>query len=207
MVKGYLQYKDDFFNKLSFPFKKGKKILDVGCGDGTDAEVFVNEYKLDFVGTDIYLDENLKRLGYVFKKGSIDKLPLKDDIFDYVYVHDVLHHIDEHGNSARKITEALSELRRVCKRKGEIVIIEGNRYNPLFYPHMVKMKGHNHLSQSFFITVIISYFNKDTVQFKFFEAHSYPSHALFFFKLYEYIMEHISPKKFLAYNVAIIQKT
>ena len=41
-ISQYGQYKDDFFNKLDFNFEKGKKILDVGCGDGSDAKIFIN---------------------------------------------------------------------------------------------------------------------------------------------------------------------
>lgn len=37
----YGQYKNDIFNKLGFSFEKGKKILDVGCGDGSDGKIFI----------------------------------------------------------------------------------------------------------------------------------------------------------------------
>lgn len=205
MVTSYNQYKNDFFNKLGVDFKKGKKLLDVGCGPGTDALIFIKEYKLKFYGTDIYKDENVKKLKLNFKLGTIRKIPFKDSQFDYVFVHDVLHHIDtEH--SEKKHLVGLRELRRVCRQGRSIVIVEGNRYNPLFFPHMVKLKGHEHFKQSYFMKIIKEVFANDQIEFRFFEAHLYPKSLLFFFKIYEFFMEHLIPKRFIAYNAAIIRK-
>jgi|SRR3989344_8643717 len=206
MIASSNQYKNDFFNKLNFNFKKGKKILDVGCGEGTDANIFINEYGLIFYGIDIYKDDNVKKQKLNFKHGSIYSIPYEENQFDYIFVHDVLHHIDEVNKSRNKHIEGLNELRRVCKKGGQIIIVEGNRYNPLFYPHMVKMKKHEHFIQSYFISLVENVFKNDKVSFKFFEAHLYPSKFLFLFKVYEYLMEHLSPKRFLAYNAAIIKK-
>ena len=200
------QYKNDFFNKLEFSFKKGKKILDVGCGPATDAQIFIKRYGLRFYGTDVYEDKNIRKQKLHFKRGSILSIPFKNNNFDYVFVHDVLHHIDEPKHRKEKHVLALKELYRVCKKNGYIVIIEGNRYNPLFYPHMVKIRKHEHLRQSYFKSIIKRTFKNDTIVFKFFEAHFYPQPLLLFFKVYEFLMEHISPKQFLAYNAAIIKK-
>lgn len=206
MVANFNQYKNDFFNKLNFNFQKGKKILDVGCGPCTDAKIFIEYYGLEFYGTDVYEDDNVKKFKLNFKLGTIYKIPFKDDQFDYVFIHDVLHHIDE-KHSKRKHLSALEELRRVCKKRGSIIIVEGNRYNPLFYPHMVKMRGHDHFKQSYFTEIMKEAFGEKNVLFKFFEAHLYPKYFLSFFKIYEFIMEHFFPKRFIAYNAAIIQKT
>ena len=205
MVTAYNQYKNDFFNKLGVNFEKGKKLLDVGCGPGTDALIFIKEYKLKFYGTDVYEDENIKKLKLNFKLGGIYNIPFENSQFDYVFVHDVLHHIDR-ANSRSKHLEGLRELRRVCKKGGAVIIVEGNRYNPLFYPHMVKMEGHEHFKQSYFKNIVKEVFSNDSVAFKFFEAHLYPKSLLSLFKIYEFFMEHFVPKQFIAYNAAIIQK-
>lgn len=205
MVVDFNQYKNDFFNKLDFDFRKRKKILDVGCGPGTDAKIFIDHYGLEFYGIDVYKDQNIQKLNLNFKLGSIYKIPFDDDRFDYVFVHDVLHHIDE-KHSKEKHLSALKELRRVCRKGGFIIVVEGNRYNPLFYPHMVKMRGHEHFRQSYFIEIVTKIFAKDNVVFKFFEAHLYPKPFLFLFKIYEFIMENLFPRRFIAYNAAIIQK-
>lgn len=205
MVVNFNQYKNDFFNKLNFNFQRGKKLLDVGCGPVTDAEIFIKHYGIEFYGTDVYKDNNVEKLKLNFKLGSIYKIPFEDNQFDYVFVHDVLHHIDK-KHSKKLHLLALRELRRVCKKGGSILIVEGNRYNPLFYPHMVKLRGHEHFKQSYFLEIIKDVFAKDNIAFKFFEAHLYPRLLLPFFKIYEFIMEHILPKYFIAYNAAIIKK-
>jgi ubiquinone/menaquinone biosynthesis C-methylase UbiE len=148
----------------------------------------------------------MQELGYVFKKGTIYKIPFNNESFDYVYTHDVFHHIDEDGQKEVNHLLGLKELRRVCKNNGFIIIIEANRFNPLFYPHMVLMKKHKHFSQSYFKSIIKNAFANYEINFKFFEAHLYPSRYISVFKLYEWIMENFVPSRFLAYNVAIIKK-
>ncbi|MFH1833017.1 MAG: class I SAM-dependent methyltransferase [Candidatus Levyibacteriota bacterium] len=206
MITKYNQYRNDFFNKLRVDFEKGKKILDVGCGDGSDAQVFRKSYGLDFYGIDIYKNPNIKKNKLNFKIGTIHKIPYKSECFDYVYAHDVLHHIEEKNLSDNSILLGLKELRRVCKKNGCIVIVEANRYNPLFYPHMVLMKKHNHLTKSRFKRLVKEEFKKDNILFKFFEAHLYPAKLIYIFKIYEYFAEKIFPKWPLAYNCAVIIK-
>lgn len=197
------QYKEDFFNKLNISFKKGGTILDLGCGDGLDASIFINKFKLKVSGMDTYKHSNIDSIsGLNFKLGTIYKLPYKPETFDYVFIHDVLHHIDEPLQRQSKHLEALNEVRRVSKKGGLIIIAEGNRFNPLFYPHMVLIRNHQHFRQSYFKLLIGKAFPK----FKFvsFEAHLYPQKYIHFFKLYEKVMETLVPEAFRAYNVALI---
>src|SRR3989344_1744409 len=187
MIPG--QYKKDVFQKMGIAFKRSKQLLDVGCGDWIDV------YKHENV-------EKIKKLN--FKKGSIFNIPYRNGYFDYVFLHDVLHHIDEKRKSQRMHFKALDELKRVCKKGGQIIILEANRYNPLFYPHMVKMRGHNHFRQSHFKKIILTKFPH--ANFKYFEAHSYPPFLLYPFKIFEFIMENILFfRPFVAYNLAIIK--
>jgi ubiquinone/menaquinone biosynthesis C-methylase UbiE len=205
----YGQYKNDIFNKLGFNFDPRKKILDVGCGDGSDAIIFLNEFGLNVCGIDIYKDKNIESIEKLdFKEASIYSIPFAGNSFDYVFLHDVLHHIDERNQSYDAHVKGLLELGRILKKGGTIVILEGNRYNPLFYPHMVKMRGHNHWKQSYFMKIIQNVFDDKNydISFKFFEAHCYPSGFLYFWKIYESMMEKFIPKDFLAYNTVIIKK-
>ena len=201
----YSQYKNDTFNKMKFNFESGKSILDVGCGDGSDAEIFINEYGLDVYGIDVYEHKNIKSINrFKFKQVGIYKIPFEENSFDYIFLHDVLHHIDEENQSYENHIKGLKELKRVSKKDGYIIILEANRYNPLSYPHMVKMSGHNHWKQSYFKKTINNVFENDyDIEFKAFECHAYPW-GLSFWKIYEKMMEKFSPKCFLDYNVAII---
>ena len=196
------QYTKDIYTKLSYKFEVGRKLLDVGCGTGIDSVFLRENYGVDVYSMDIYRHENVNLFKLNFKKGSILKIPYPDKSFDYVFVHDVLHHIDEEHQSYNTHVKALLELKRVCKEGGTIIIIEGNRYNPLFYPHMVKILGHNHWRQGYFKNIIKRVF--DNVEFRYFEAHLYPEKLFWLGKIYEHIIEKISPKMFLSYNVAIV---
>jgi len=80
------QYRNDIFSKLGFNFKQGKKILDVGCGDGFDADIFIDKYGLKTHGIDIYKHENIKDIkGLQFKKAGVLQIPYKNSIFDYIF--------------------------------------------------------------------------------------------------------------------------
>lgn len=202
VVSQYDQYKSDFFQKLNYKFVKDHKILDIGCGDGGDAIIFQKKYKLDTYANDIFKHENFKKLTVKFKKAGIYKIPYKDNSFDYIFLHDVLHHIDEPEQRLKRHLLALKELRRVCKENGVIIIVEANRYNPLFYPHMVRINKHDHFTQSYFKKLMKSIF--PSVTFKFFECHVYPRKLRFIWNIYEAVMENIMPKSIQAYNVAIV---
>lgn len=202
-LEKYGQYKHDLFTKLNFPFLAKKKILDVGCGDGSDAEIFINEYKLKAYGIDVYKHENIKKVKSLkFKKAGIEKIPFPKEFFDYVFLHDVLHHIDGGKPNTLKYVQVLLESAMIVKKGGRIIIVEGNRYNPLFYPHMVLIEKHNHFCQSYFENLIRQVFKK--VEFRYFEAHVYPLRFIWFWRFYDQLMDNFCPKQFLAYNAAII---
>lgn len=205
----YWQYKKDIFEKLWFNFEEWKKILDCWCWDWSDSQIFIDEYKLDCYSIDIYENENIKNINWIkFQKIEwwIYNIPFENDSFDYVFLHDVLPHIDEENQNYENHKKALAEIRRVCKKNWNLIIVEWNRFNPLFYPHMVKMLWHNHFRQSYFLKLMNDCFKNDSIEFKFFEAHFYPQKFLGFWKFYEYIMEKLSPKNFLAYNICLIKK-
>lgn len=211
MIKNLLkhgQYKNDIFNKLNFYFEPGKTILDVGCGDGSDAKIFQDEFGLKVSAIDIYKHNNIADIDIVFKKASIYSIPFENNSFDYIFLHDVLHHIDEDNQSSINHIRGLVELDRVLKIGGSIIILEGNRYNPLFYPHMVLLRRHNHWTQKYFLKTINTVFSNidHKIKFNFFEAHHYPQRFIWFFRPYEIIMEKYISNAYSAYNVALINK-
>lgn len=200
---GYGQYRDDFFNKLELPLISGKRLLDVGCGDGSDAEIFIKAFGLETYGVDIYQHARIARIAkFHFQRASATQLPFADCFFDYVFMHDVLHHVDEVSQAREQHLAVLRESQRICRPGGLIIIVEANRHNPLFYPHMVWWQGHAHFSLSYFKQLVLEVFPQAI--FEYFEAHMYPAHYLKWWKLYEYCIERFGPTTLLAYNAAII---
>jgi ubiquinone/menaquinone biosynthesis C-methylase UbiE len=199
--RDYGQYKNDFFAKLDFDFQEGRSLLDVGCGDCTDLDIFKEKYGLKARGVDVFRHERAGDLGIDFTPGSALDLPFDDGTFDYVFSHDMLHHVREGRADRGEHIQCLREMRRVTAQGGYTIVVEANRYNPLFYPHMVLMRGHHHLSRSYFLAIVKEVF--DEVLLKTFEAHLYPEKGLRFFKSYERAMERWAPPVLLAYNAAI----
>lgn len=206
-IRSSMQYLDVLYKQkivriLRKHLSKRKKILDVGCGDCSDA-MNLKKYGMHVYGIDIFKHKNVSSVfPQTFKLGTIYKIPFNDNYFDYVFSHDVLHHIDEKEQFFSNHVAGLTEMKRVCKKNGKIIILEANRYNPLFYPHMVVMKSHNHFTQPYFINVCKQVFSNP--EFHFFEAHVYPKILYWFFKPYEKIME-IMPflRPFRAYNMMV----
>jgi ubiquinone/menaquinone biosynthesis C-methylase UbiE len=99
----------------------GKRVLDVGCGKGRFARVLQERYPgASLVGFD--LSEVM--LGFVPKgiapcAGSMTALPFASAQFDCVYATESLEH-------AVDIEGAISEMCRVAKPGGRIVIIDKN---------------------------------------------------------------------------------
>lgn len=198
------QYKRDIFNKIAFALERAATVLDVGCGDGSDAQILADHFGMNVSAIDIYEHQNIERLSNVrFKKGSITQIPFEDNSFDYVFVHDVLHHVEgakENGEIARR---GLAELSRVCKKGGQIIIVEGNRFNPISYPYLVLKHKHDHWSQNKLKRIIGELFPKAV--FTHFEAHLYPARYVKLFKIYERFMDRFRfLQPFRSYNVVII---
>ena len=97
----------------------GKNILDVGSGP----ESWLWKINLYPVGLDIsskyieYFNNKSNIKGIV---GSADKIPLKKDSFDSVWSIGLFHHLPD-----KVVYESLREMTRVCRRGGNIIIIDG----------------------------------------------------------------------------------
>ena len=107
----------------------GRKVIDIGCGDGTYTAELVERGRAALVhATDPShqaVQTALSRTAEVdqaihFTVASAYRLPYPDDTFDIAYLRGVLHHMDDP-------VRALGEALRVAHR---VVIIEPNGYNP-----------------------------------------------------------------------------
>lgn len=104
---------------------KGSKILDVGCGDGVLGEKLIKQKKCIVYGFD--LDpigvKEAKRRGIKAKIWDAnDKLPYKDNSFDYVICHGILQMI-------KKPNQLISEALRVS----HTVLVEFSNFGFWFY--------------------------------------------------------------------------
>lgn len=84
-----------------------KRVLDIGCGPGTNASLFSES---DYLGLDInpkYIEQAKRRFGDRFVVADVtrDELP-EWEPFDFVLVNSLLHHLDTHD--VRKLLAAVA---------------------------------------------------------------------------------------------------
>lgn len=103
---------------------QGKRTLEIGLGQGADAEQLVR-LGADWFGLDLTHEStkrvqvrlNLRKLktGGI-TNGSAVEMPFGDESFDIVFSHGVLHHIPE-------IKTAQKEIHRILKPNGELIVM------------------------------------------------------------------------------------
>jgi ubiquinone/menaquinone biosynthesis C-methylase UbiE len=114
-----------------FASARGLKVLEIGCGLGTDGAQFA-EAGADYTGvdlTDAAVELARKRFELFgltgdFQTADAEKLSFADGSFDLVYSHGVLHHTP-------KTAEAIREIHRVLRPGGCAVVMlyHRNSYN------------------------------------------------------------------------------
>ena len=92
-----------------------KRVLDVGCGPGTNAPVFA---QAEYLGVDLnpsYIDSARKRFGRNFQVADVRQpdFPAGDG-FDFILLNSLLHHID------------LASTRSLLKRMTELLTPDGH---------------------------------------------------------------------------------
>lgn len=113
--------------KLLSKLAINKKILDLGCGEGTRLEYLTKNTKKKATGIDVskkaitLARKKDKRNNYIV--ADSEKLPIKDETFDLVYSAFVLEHTDD---TQKFINEAI----RVLKKNGDIVFVCPNYGSP-----------------------------------------------------------------------------
>lgn len=119
MYKGE-NYKKDSERILRLVTTEVGKLLDAGCGPGRLAPVMGKWF--EYVGVDAseHLIEHAKKNypGMTFLKGDIRLLEFEDRTFDVVTCINVIKHLD----SREQVLGAMSELIRVMKADGELLI-------------------------------------------------------------------------------------
>jgi ubiquinone/menaquinone biosynthesis C-methylase UbiE len=196
MPLGELRYRLRCIDKLGYLFRGDESVLDAGCGDGGVAAL-LRERVRNVVAVDVEPDETWQdRPGLAFLQADAERLPFGRATFDVVHSKDSLHHMESPER-------ALAEYRRVIKPGGTALIVEANRNNPLFYPHMTAALGHQHFTRARFQALVRSAFSQ--VRFGAFEAHYVPGLNRFRFQhSIEEVLGRITPfRPLLAYNFAV----
>jgi ubiquinone/menaquinone biosynthesis C-methylase UbiE len=127
--------------ELDYAATRGKRVLDVGCGQGID----VVEYAFagaEVVGIDLtprHVELARKHLTLMGLEGMVtradaESLPFADDVFDQVSSNGVLHHTPDMG-------AALREMHRVTKPGGAAVIVVYNRSSLHYWLDQVILNG------------------------------------------------------------------
>lgn len=113
----------------------GRRGLDVGCGQGAYVGR-MRELGYEVQGIDMSAGQvrfAARRLGDdVVQVGSVLDIPAPDETFDFLYIINVLHHL----NSVEDQRRAFAELFRVLKPGGLLFIHEINTRNVLFRFYM-----------------------------------------------------------------------
>ena len=119
----------------------GGKVLDLGSGTGEFSPLFSNE---GYSGIDIdpanIAFAKTHYPGKEFRQGDARELPSADDAFDKILVVGVLHHLSD--DDCRK---ALSEMTRVLRKHGTLLVIEDTKYRSIVSKVLRAIDRGNHV--------------------------------------------------------------
>ena len=185
-----------------FQVLANKTVLDIGCGSGGDASL-IAQVAQRVVAADIEKSGDWPMFAekkITFVVADAHQLPYKNGSFDGVFARDLLHHVTD-------VENVLREMRRVVKDGGFVIIVEGNRYNPIFYLHMTLYLGHNHFTQEELKKLINKTFGES--RFWHLESHFLPNDSYlvnYLWNKVEAILNVVLPTPFRSYNIALAKK-
>jgi ubiquinone/menaquinone biosynthesis C-methylase UbiE len=100
---------------VEFEKSKGKRILEIGCGCGSEAERFARAgasyTAVDLTNAAVNITQRRFQLAGLkgnFTQGDAENLPFADDSFDIVYSHGVLHHTPDTPRTIREVHRVLA---------------------------------------------------------------------------------------------------
>lgn len=125
------QLKDIFKKKWTNALKG--KLLEIGCGSGSDLEVFLKIKKIKSI-TAIDLGQHVKKLSKIYKdkknifieRGNALSLKFKNNEFDVIYSFGVFHH-------TVNPKKCISEAKRVLKENGKLFLYLYSSHEDLIF--------------------------------------------------------------------------
>ena len=100
---------------VGFERTRGLRVLEIGCGCGSEAERFVRAgahyTALDLTNAAVGVTRRRFQLASLegqFVQGDAENLPFADGSFDVVYSHEVLHHTPDTPRTVREVHRVLS---------------------------------------------------------------------------------------------------
>ncbi len=106
--------------------KRGKKVLDIGCGTGEFSSLFDANF---YCGIDIspgYISYAEKNSKGEFKVMDATNIDFPDQSFDFILIMAVLHHLND-----KKAKKVIREAARILKPDGKILIMEDAKIKKL----------------------------------------------------------------------------
>lgn len=129
------RYSTEWHIPLLVPFEetRGKSVLEIGCGNGADGAMFALA-GANYTGVDlteaavVSTRAHFESLGLKgeFQIDNAERLSFKDESFDFVYSHGVLHHTPNPEN-------AFAEVFRVLKIGGKAVLMLYHKHSFNYY--------------------------------------------------------------------------
>ena len=102
------------------PKRLSLRVLDLGCGPGSNASLFENA---DYLGIDInvrYVRAARKSYPNMrFEVGDVRHLSLKESGFDMILINSLLHHLSDY-----KVSSLLVTVSRLLSPEGKVIILE-----------------------------------------------------------------------------------
>src|SRR5918911_4038366 len=126
---------------IGFDQFRGKRLLEIGCGTGTDLLQFARG-GAEVIGVDLTprsIEIARRRFAVygqsgTFAIGDAENLAFPDDSFDAVYSFGVLHHTPDTGRAIR-------EIRRVLRRGGRAIVMLYHRASLYYWGGLIVKRG------------------------------------------------------------------
>ena len=131
----------------------GGRVADIACGRGVLLKEISTHNNKDVVGIDIDTDqiEYARSAGMTVVLGDIFSMPFKDEIYDIAVCLNTLYNF----NSMNDLVSILSEMVRIVRKGGKVVLDIRNKRNLLLYmKYWLHMKRGKHPTVSYLPTEI-----------------------------------------------------